>query len=134
RRGTMTLCVISRGIRGPSEQLCKPRESRVFWNCKIFRCYHSCDARNDCFLFGSGLSTGCPQRRKELWKGLAEGFFRLVPERIHLRQVRLARRLPALAQLLLDVVKAIGEAPQRAAQRFLGMDLHPAAEVRGCEE
>src|SRR5258708_73561 len=70
---------------------------------------------------------GCEKPRRP---ASTDRFFRLVPERVHLRQVRLARRLPPLPQLFLDVMEARLEPAQRRAQRLLGMHLDPAAQVR----
>src|SRR5438067_305415 len=89
---------------------------------------------NGRFFGACELSTAFAQRGRELWKGSSHCFFRLVPERVHLCQIRLARRSPALAQPLLDVVEARLESPQRAAQRLFRMHLHPPAQVCRREE
>src|SRR3984893_440768 len=57
-----------------------------------------------------------------------------VPESVHFSEGGLARRLPALRQLALDVLEAGFESPQRPAQGFLRVRFHPPAEVRHREQ
>src|SRR5712671_2701704 len=60
------------------------------------------------------------------------GFFALlgfVPERVHFSEGGLARRLPALRELALNVLEAGFESPQRPPQRFFRVRFHPPAEV-----
>ena len=60
--------------------------------------------------------------------------FRLVPQCIHLVEVRVARRLAALAQTVLDVLESRRETTVRGAQRGLGIDAVFARQAHRGEE
>ena len=92
-------------------------------------------------LLPTELSTVFPQRvcrARRTWDDVAFRltlkFFRLVPERVHLGERRLAVRDAAAGQLALDVAEPRDEARHRAPQRLLGSDPELAADVRRGEE
>src|SRR5512138_504882 len=87
------------------------------------------------------LSTVFPQPRSaERWAWDCTAFrltlqrFRLVPERVHLREGRFAVGDAAARELPLDVAEPRDEAGHRPAQGLLGGHAELAGQVRGGEE